>query len=213
MLLILFFLIVIVLAIISLKIRVNIKDIQVSNIDENQEKTELKNKFCIEFQFFIFEYLKIAKIKFDNEKVKKIFKNVKYKMKDINMKKEIRKEIKNRKEIIKAFKNLKIKLKELNFNLGIGIEGITGTIGIFTTISTIVPILIRNNASKVQYTISPIYNIGNVINFWANSIVDVYLVYIIYAIYSINMKGRKKNVRGNRKDKSSDRRAYDYSNG
>ena len=94
-------------------------------------------------------------------------------------------EIKNRRQLIKAFKHLNLKLEKLNFNLEIGTDGIVSTIGIFTVISTIVPILIRNNANKVQYKILPIYNTGNVVNFWANGITEVYLVHIIYALYTI----------------------------
>lgn len=213
MLLILFFLILIFIAIISLKIRINVKDIQISNINEKREKAKLRHKFCIYFEFFIFKYLRIIKLKFDNQKIEKIFRNITQKINDIDLEREIKKEIKNWKTIITTFKNLRLRLKKLNFNLEIGTAGIPSTVGIFTTISTAVPILIRNNASKVQYNISPIYNTGNVINFWVNCITDAYLVHIIYALYIMKMKGRKENVRRNRKVKTSNRRSYDYSNG
>ena len=183
MLLILFFLIIIAIA--SLKIRVNFKDIQISNINERGEKVKLKNHYHINIELFIFKYIKIAKLKFNNEKVSKSISKMKYKIEDIGIEKEIKKEIKNRKQIIKAFKHLNLKLEKLNFNLEIGTEGIISTIGVFTIISTLVPILIRNNADKVEYKIAPIYNIGNVINFWANGISEVYLVHIIYALYMI----------------------------
>lgn len=211
MLLILFFLIIIAIA--SLKIRVNFKDIQISNINERGEKVKLKNHYNINIELFIFKYIKIAKVKFNNEKVSKSIRKMKYKIEDIGIEKEIKKEIKNRKQIIKAFKHLNLKLEKLNFNLEIGTEGIISTIGVFTIISTLVPILIRNNADKVEYKIAPIYNIGNVINFWANGISEVYLVHIIYALYIMNKKGRKENGRRNKRTKSSYRRTYDYSNG
>ena len=50
MLLILFFLIV---AIVTLKIRVNFKDIKISNIDESGEKKELKKTYNVNFEIFI----------------------------------------------------------------------------------------------------------------------------------------------------------------
>lgn len=184
MLLILFFLIIII-AIASLKIRVNLKNIQVSNINERRERIKLKHHYHIEFELFIFKYIKIAKIKLNNEKINKAINKMKYKVEDIGIEREIKKEIKNRKQLIMAFKHLNLKLQKLNFNLEIGTEGIVSTIGIFTIISTVVPILIRNNANKVEYRISPIYNSGNVINLWVNGITEVYLVHIIYALYMI----------------------------
>ena len=185
MLLILFFLILICIAIISLKIKVNVKDIQISNINENMQKTKLKHNYCIQIELFIFNVIKISKIKFDNEKINKLLIRAKYKMRNIDMEREIKKDIRNRRKLLMAFKELKLKLDELNFNLEIGTEGIVSTVGIFTIISSIVPIIIRNNANKVDYRIIPIYNTGNVINFWANGITEVYLVHIIYALYKI----------------------------
>ena len=143
----------------------------------------------------------------------KAINRMKYKIEDFGIKREIKKDIKNRRQLLKAFKHLNLKLEKLNFNLEIGTDGIVSTIGIFTVISTIVPILIRNNANKVQYRISPIYNSGNVINLWVNGITEVYLVHIIYALYIINKKGRKENGRRSKRQKSSYRRTYDYSNG
>ena len=184
MLLILFFLIIIIV-ICTLKIRINFKDIQISNINENREKTKLEHNYYIEFEIFILNIIKIAKIKFDNRKMNKAINRMKYKIEDFGIKREIKKDIKNRRQLLKAFKHLNLKLEKLNFNLEIGTDGIVSTIGIFTVISTIVPILIRNNANKVQYKILPIYNTGNVVNFWANGITEVYLVHIIYALYTI----------------------------
>ena len=184
MLLILFFL-VIIIAIFTLKIKINFRDIQISNINEKREQTKLKHHYYIEFEIFILKIIKIAKIKFNNEKMNKAISKVKYKIEDFGVQREIRKEIKNRRQLIKAFKHLNLKLEKLNLNLEIGTDGIVSTIGIFTVISTIVPILIRNNANKVQYKILPIYNTGNVVNFWANGITEVYLVHIIYALYTI----------------------------
>lgn len=184
MLLILFFLI-IVIAIVSLRIRINFKDIQISNVNENNERMKLRHHYRIEFELFIFKVIKIAKIKFDNQKITRAVNKMKYRIEDVGIEREIKKEIRNRKKLIKAFRNLKLKLIELNFNLELGTEGIVSTIGIFTIISTIVPILIRNNASKIQYRIAPIYNMGNVMNLWVNGITEVYLVHIIYALYTI----------------------------
>ena len=210
MLLILFFLLVICIVIVTLKIRINFENIQISNIDENRNKSKLKHSYTINLEIIIFEYLKIIKVKLDKEKVSRILKSTKLDLGNIDM----RKEIKNRDELLVNFKSLKLVFKELNFNLEIGTNNIISTVGIFTILSTIVPILIRNNKAKVQYQILPIYNTGNVINLWANGISEVYLVHIIYALYSMKVKkGRKKHGRRNKWEESSNRKAYDYSHG
>ncbi len=210
MLLILFFFFIICIAISTLKIRINFDNIQISNIDENKRKCKLKYTYTIYLEIIILEKFKIVKIKLDKEKVSRIMKNMKLNFNNIDMKKEI----KNRDELVVNLKSLKLVFKELNLNVEIGTEDIISTVGIFTILSTIIPILIRNNKAKVQYQIAPIYNTGNAINFWANGISEVYLVHIIYTLYIMKMKkGRKKYGRGNTKTKSSDRRTYDYSHG
>ena len=210
MLLILFFLLAICIVIVTLKIRINFENIQISNIDENRKKSKLKHSYTINLEIIVLRHLKIIKIKLDKEKVSRILKNIKPDLNNIDM----RREIKNRNELIANFKSLKTVFKELNFNLEIGTNDIISTVSIFTILSTIVPILIRNNKAKVQYQISPIYNTGNVINLWANGISEVHLVHIIYTLYIMKVKkGRKKDGRRNKRTSSSYRKTYDYSHG
>ncbi len=211
MLLILLFIFVICSIIITtLKIRIDFENIQISNIDEYGKKSKLKHSYTINLEILIFGNVKIFKMKLDKENVKSILKNVKLDFNNINMKKEI----KNRNELMFNFKNLKIAFKDINFNLEIGTGDIMSTVGIFTILSTIVPIIIRDNKASVKYQIAPIYNSGEVINFWANGISEVHLVHIIYTLYIMKVKkGRKKDGRRNTRTKSSNRRAYDYSNG
>lgn len=210
MLLILFFLLIICIAIITLKIRINFENIQISNIDENGNKAKLKHNYNIKLEIMIFGNFRIIRIKLDKEKIRRILRNMKLNFNNIDMKKEI----KNRDELIVNFKSLKLVFRELNLNLKIGTENIVSTVSIFTILSTILPIIIRNNKAKINYKITPVYNIGNVINLWANGISEVYLVHIIYALYIMKVKkGRKKDGKRNTMSKSSNRKAYDYSNG
>lgn len=210
MLLILFFLLIICIAIITLKIRINFENIQISNIDENGNKAKLKHNYNIKLEIMIFGNFRIIRIKLDKEKIRRILRNMKLNFNNIDMKKEI----KNRDELIVNFKSLKLVFRELNLNLKIGTENIVSTVSIFTILSTILPIIIRNNKAKINYKITPVYNIGNVINLWANGISEVYLVHIIYALYIMKVKkGRKKDGKRNTRSKSSNRKAYDYSNG
>lgn len=212
MLLIFLFFIMIFIAIISAKIRTNIENIELSNLDETGQKSKLKYRYNIKFEIYIFGCICVAKIKLDNtkiEKMEKAIKNMKYDISDIS------RDIKNRKELISILKCLKI--KEMNFKLDIGTEEIMSTVGTIVFLSTIIAIIVGRFdgiPNKIKYQIMPIYNHGNIINLWFNSILDVYFVHIIYTLYIIIKERKvKKNVRRNIKSKTSNRRAYDYSNG
>lgn len=208
MLLILFFLLI---TIATLKIRVNFKNVKISNIDEKGKKNELRKMYDIEFEVFIFGIIKIMKINLDKKKSAKAMVKIKDQIGKVSD------DILNTKELIKRLREFKIKIKEGKVELMIGTEWMIATIGIVTVISSIIPIWLRNkvgsnNMTKLEYKILPIYNNGNMINLEAKGIVETYLVHIIYALYIIKMKGRNKDAR-REQSKSSDRRAYDYSNG
>lgn len=210
MLLILFFLL--MLAILSLKISVNLKNIKISNIDENGEKTKLRKVYDIEFKFYIFNIIKIAKVEINNKKFRQVENKIKEEMKKTNVK-----DIFYAKKNLSTLKEIKLKVKKFNINLLIGTQNITTTVGLVTIISSIIPILLRNtiqssNIDKFNYRVLPIYNNGNVINMEAESIIEIYFVHIIYVLYIIKMKGRSIND-GRNKSESSNRRTYDYSNG
>lgn len=210
MLLILFFLL--MLAILSLKISIDFKNIKISNIDENGEKTKLRKVYDIEFEFYIFNIIKIAKVEINNKKFRQVENKIKEEMKKTNFK-----DMLYAKKNMSALKEIKLKVKEFNINLLIGTQNITTTVGLVTIISSIIPILLRNtiqssNIDKFNYQVLPIYNKGNVINMEAESIIEIYFVHIIYVLYIIKMKGRSIND-GRYKSESSNRRTYDYSNG
>lgn len=202
MLLILFFLIIIIM-LITLKIRINLKEIDISNLNKDKK---IRNSFAINLEIIVFRFIKILSIKFNDEKIKNMAKKIDYKKIDIS------KEWKNRDKLKRVAKSLKINLKKLDFKLEIGIYDMILTIWTTTLISIIIPILLRNNANNLKYRIEPIYNKGNVINLKGKGIIEIYLVHIIYALYILKKKGRNKDVR-RVKPKSSNRRAYDYSNG
>lgn len=208
MLLILFFLLT---AIVTLKIRVDFKKIEISNLDEREEKTELKKIYNLDFKIYIFNIIRIIKINFDNKKSEAALVKIKDQIGKISS------DILNYKELIKRLKEFKVRIKDAKVKLLIGTEDMLVTVGVVIAISTIIPIWLRNkiesdNARKIQYKIIPIYNKGNIMHLEGEGIIETDLVHIIYALYIIKMKGRNKE-HGGTESKSSDRRNYDYSNG
>jgi len=208
MLLILFFLLI---AIITLKIRFVFNKIEISNLDEKEEKTKLRKIYDFDLKIYIFNVVRIIKINFSNKKSKRML---------IKIKDNIGKmsgDILNYKELIKRLREFKLKIKEAKIKIVVGTEDIVFTVGVVTTISTIIPIwlsvkLSTNKARKIQYKIIPIYNKGNIIHLEGEGIIETDLVHIIYALYIIKIKGRSKE-NGRTEPKSSDRRTYDYSDG
>lgn len=207
MLLILFFLLI---AIITLKIRVEFNKLEISNLDEKEEKTELRKIYNLDFKIYIFNIIRIIKINFDNKKSEETL---------IKIKDQIGKmsgNILNYKELIKRLQEFKVRIKEARVKLLIGTEDILLTVGVVAGISTIIPIWLidkigSDNARKIQYRIIPIYNRGNIMHIEGEGIIETNLVHIIYALYIFKMKGRS-NENGRTESKSSDRRTYDYSN-
>ena len=210
MLLILFFLL-ITIVMTTLKLRVNFKDIKISNIDENGQKRELKKTYNVEFELFIFSVIKIIKINFNNRKSRETLQKIKEQIGKISN------DVLSPNELIKRLREFEFRIKEGKVEVMLGTEFMMATIGIVTVISSTIPIWLvdvigRDNTRKLEYKILPVYNKGNIINLEANGIIETYLVHIIYALYIIKMKGRNKE-NGRTESKSSYRRTYDYSNG
>ena len=208
MVLILFFLFI---AIVTLKIRVDFKKIEISNLDEIEEKTELRKIYNVAFKIYIFNIIRIIKINFDNKKSEVALVKIKDQIGKISS------DILNYKELIKRLKEFKVRIKDAKVKLLIGTEDMLVTVGVVIAISTIIPIWLRtkigaDNARKIQYQIIPIYNKGNIMHLEGEGVIEMHLVHIIYALYIIKMKGRNKE-HGGTESKSSDRRTYDYSNG
>ena len=108
--------------------------------------------------------------------------------------------------IIEIIKILKLKVEKLQLYLAFGTDILMLTIYLVPIISSILGILLRNaNPNKTRYKVIPMYNFGNSIKFNLNCIIKVKIVHIIYVIYILFKKRRNHNER------TSNRRAYDYS--
>lgn len=191
---------ILILLLIFSKIKLNIKKIRITNIQEGIKQKGLDKEFEIYLELYLLGFIKIAKIRITRKlakkfKVKEEFKSIK---KDVKIAKEIKP--------LEIIKKLKIKTEKFRMYLALGTESVMLTINLITIISTICGIVFRNlDPKKTEYRVIPLYNFGNSIKFNLNCIISVKIVHIIYVIYILSKKRRNKNER------ASDRRTYDYS--
>ena len=183
------------LLIIFTEIKIHIKDLKLKS-----EKTSVKldKDFTILFELYIFNRINYLKISINKNKLKslKSSKN----MDRINQQiAKYNKKIKFK----NVLKNLKLKLKKLNLKLEIGTEDAALTAIFIGIISTFFSISVRNlayNSKEINWKINPVYSNENLINLELNCIFSLKLIHIINTIYKMRKEGDKHARTSNRKD-------------
>ena len=182
-------------------IKLDIKKLNISNVENGTKKEKLEKEILIYLEIFLFKKIRIAKINLSN---KRLLDKIQKKSNLKNIDKDIK--IIKRTNIFKIIKKLKIRFEKVNFEAQIGTEEIMITVFLVTFFSTLSSILFRNtDKQNVEFSILPLYQYGNAINLRLNCIIYVKMVHIIYVIYFFTRKGMIKNER------TSNRRSYDYS--
>lgn len=135
---ILIFLIFLVALLVLSKIRLNVKECYISNIEENGEKKKLEKDILIYVEIYLIGLIKIARIK--------ITKGLIQKLKIEDDFKSIKKDVKIMKRVhpIEVIKRLKPKIKQIDLKLLIGTYDVTLTAFLVAIIST----AIRNTFEK-----------------------------------------------------------------
>ena len=173
-------------------IKIKIEKLQISNIS-GKFKVLVISKMGI----FVFNVFKIFEIKIDGKKIKDTFKERKLNIKKFKYN-----------DIVSLIKNHEIYLEKLNIDGYLGLEDAAYTAYSVSLINIIVGVLLAsNNKSDYRYNINPVYLNQNLVNIEINCIISIKIVNIISMILSVLKKGRvSKNER------TSNRRAYAYSN-
>ena len=113
------------------------------------------------------------------------------------------------KETIKALKNIKIQVEKINLKILIGTENASLTAFIVPVISTIIAITLREQIKKYnenqKFLIQPIYINQNLINIECSGIFEIEMIHIINTICIVNKKRK-----GDKNERTSNRRSYDY---
>ena len=181
-------------------VKLEIKKLHISNINNVNKKLEIK--FVLDIGVFLFNKFKIISFNIDNYKISDLFKSGKI---DINRfrdnkaaNKDILEVLKSNEFIIEYFK----------------LEGYFATFNpvlsssIYALINGIIPILIARKIEGKYINNIEFLNINeNIINLNLNCIISLKIVNIINILHYLKKKGGSEN-----NGKSSNRRSYAYSN-
>ena len=188
MVLVLFFLIILVMLIIIFTIfstiRLELKNVQFSNLEKNK-------KYIIKISSYLFNKIKCFSLKINNNKLKKISKDLHLEQIDI---KKIEKDFKI--SDLREITNIKPKVSYLNLEMKIGIEDVILTSYIIPIICTILAIILphivnRNREKYIKYNILPIYHSKNEYDIKFNAVLEIKIINILISAYKI-FKSRKK---------------------
>ena len=200
----LFILLSIIIVLIFSKIQVEIENFRL-NLPKNKNKI-LNDTFLFKIKLVIFGTLPIINLKINREKLKKLENN----LKDKKIKLDINKHGKQiTKENINDAKKLQMHIEKIKLKINFGTENTILTSFIVPIISTIWSIVLtkkRVKEEKQRLEINPIYNKGNLVNIVFEGIFEIKMIHIIKVICA---KIKKRRVE--KYERTSNRRAYDYS--
>ena len=199
---------IIILMVITLKIKINFTDFEFNT----QKNNKLEKDYKIKITIYTFNKIPIIKTKITNEKIQQIIKNPKIKEAIKNQETKL---IENRKDIdinvIKSIKNIKIEIEEIQLKITIGTENAATTAFIIPILSTIIATVLSRNIKKYNdkqtFEIKPVYINQNLLNIEFSGIIQIKMIHIINTICIVNKKKRK----GDKNERTSNRRSYDYS--
>lgn len=200
----LFILLTIIIVLIFSKIQVEIENFRL-NLPKNKNKI-LNDTFLFKIKLVIFGTLPIINLKINREKLKKLENNLKEKKIKLDINK-IGKQI--TKENINDAKKLQMHIEKIKLKINFGTENTILTSFIVPIISTIWSIVLtkkRVKEEKQRLEINPIYNKGNLVNIVFEGIFEIKMIHIIKVICA---KIKKRRVE--KYERTSNRRAYDYS--
>lgn len=201
-----FIILILMLVILTIRVRFEFRNFEFTSLYKNHLNKDYKIKITI----YTFERIPILKIKIDNEKIKKFLDNEKVRK---SIKKQEIKIIENRKdidkEVLKALKNIKIQIDEMNLHISIGTENSSITAFIIPVISTIIAIIlskkVQRYTEKQKFSVTPVYMNQNLINIEFSGIFQIKMIHIINTICIVN-----KRRKGDKYERTSNRRSYDY---
>ena len=178
-------------------IKLEVKELHITNIEK-----KLKLDFVLNIGVFLFNKFKTINFTIDNVKINNLLKSGKIDMKKLKENKAANKDIL---EVLKS-SDFKIEYFKLEgyfatFNTALSALLLAG-------LNAIIPIIIANKIEGKYINTVEFLNINdNVVNINLNCIINLKIVNIINILHYLKKKGGKQN-----NGKSSDRRAYAYSN-
>ena len=202
----LFIILMIIIMFITIKIKFEIQNLKILT----NEKPHLNKKYQIKIVIYTLGFIPILKMKLNNKKIKKIINNQKIKEK---IKQQETKIIENKanidKELISSLKNIKTEIKEINLKIRIGTENASLTAFTIPVISTFIAMFLSKQIKKYNdkqvFLVEPVYLDKNLLNIEISSIFQIKMIHIINTICIVN-----KKKKGDKNERTSNRRSYDY---
>ena len=199
----LFIILTIIIMCITIKIKFQIQNLKIST----NEKPHLNKEYQIKMVVYTLGFIPILKIKLNS---KKIINNQKLQEKIKQQKTKI---IENKanidKELITSLKNIRTEIKEINLKISIGTENASLTAFVIPVISTLLAIILSKQINKYNnkqsFLVTPVYIDQNLINIEGSGIFEIKMIHIINTICIVNKKRK-----GDKNERTSNRRSYDY---
>ena len=181
-------------------IKAEFADVYISNIPT------FHYEFKIKIGVYLFGKIKIFSFNLNKEKLRKskLINKMETKMKEEKLGVSLR-------DSIKILKDAKFNLQKFHAQINLGTEDVIITSALVGFISSIIGIILGRvikhyDDKKYKYIILPNYTKKNIFEMRLNCIINAKLVHIIYVIYMFSKKRSE-----NEYERTSNRRAYDYS--
>ena len=188
------FLILLVISILLLRLKIQIK-----NLELNTDKKDLfNNDYVVSFTIFLLGFMPVFKIKITKDKLKKV--NIKRKLKEQMRNTNIKTQLNKRN--LEMLKILIPEVKQLELKIKFGIEDAAITAIVYSSLKTILV-----NILKKDIEVEAIFNNKNQLNMHIEGIFELKLIHIINKLIIYN-----KDRRVYKNERTSNRRAYAYSN-
>ena len=179
-------------------LKIEIKDAEVSNINDKYEnkqntiRSKIGKKYKIKISLLFLNKIKYISINLNYKKIQELKSKINFNK--INIKK-IEKEFEwsDFKELIE----IKPNISYMNLNIKLGIDDVLFTTYLIPIISTIISIFLpfvveKASINKVNYIIKPIYNNGNIYDVKINIGLKIKIIKVVNAIYKIYKKRKIK---------------------
>lgn len=208
MVFLLFIILIILIAIIFSKIKVEINNLNFSS----ETKKYINDKYKIIFKLCVFYKIPILKISITKDKIERL-KNkdrIKRQFKNFESKVFSNKSMFNKK-MIGVIKKIKLEILNMDLSIKIGTNDAGMTSILVPIIATILSIYLKNkikfkkNYEEIKYIIKPDYSGKNNINVEFSGIFQIKLIHIINIIYILNKKKGVKKI-----ERTSNTKPYEY---
>ena len=167
-------------------------------------KNKKKFKYKLNFEIYLFYFIKIIIFSCNDENIRFFNKKVKYNkiIEILKLDSIINKQIENYSE----FKNISVNLERLDFKCKVGIGNGILTGYIVTILSIAISFFINKLAEKIdsklhKFKVLPVYVDDLILELKLECIISIKMIHILYVI-------RKQKIRRKKNERTSNRRSY-----